>query len=365
MNHTTNAPFIIAELGTAHGGSSAKAKVLIDAAAAAGADCVKFQIVYADEILHPHTGVVPLPNGSVRLYDVFQKLTMPPSFFAALKTYAESKNLAFLATPFGFQSAAELKRLHPAFVKIASPELNYIQLLREVAAWRIPVFLSSGVSTLAGIEEALGVFEGTARHHVTLLHCVTSYPAPPSEYNLRLLATLRGVFGIPTGVSDHSMEPALVPAVAAALGAAVIEKHFCLSRGDTGLDDPVALPPQAFAAMVQAVRSSAETARLAGEKEALRALAGQYGAETVEAVLGDGVKRLSPSESANYGRTNRSVHALVDIPEGAVLTQENTAILRTEKVLRPGLPPAMWEKLIGRTARAFIPAGEGIRFEDV
>jgi sialic acid synthase SpsE len=364
-----NRPFIIAELGTSHGGSIAKAKELIDAAAFSGADCVKFQIVYADEILHPNTGIVPLPGGDTRLYDVFKKLEVPPAFFAELKGYAESKNLVFLASPFGLQSAAELKRLAPQAVKIASPELNYTQLAREIARWRIPVFLSSGVSKLADIEEAITLFdEAGARDNITLLHCVTSYPAPLADYNLRLVATLRGIFGVKTGVSDHSLEAEPVPCIAAALGAAAIEKHFCLSRDDPGLDDPIALPPAHFAAMTKAVRETAEVLRKGdahGEEKALAMLGEHYGADTVAAILGDGIKRLSLSEAANYGRTNRSIHALADIPPGTLITAKNTAPLRTEKILRPGLPPMLWKKIIGRPARAFIPSGEGVRFEDV
>ncbi|MDR1095193.1 MAG: N-acetylneuraminate synthase family protein [Spirochaetaceae bacterium] len=360
---------MIAELGTAHGGSIAKAKTLIDAAVSAGADCVKFQIVYADEILHPNTGIVPLPGGDTRLYDVFKELEVPPAFFAELKGYVESKNAGFLASAFGPQSAEELKRLHPRAVKIASPELNYTQLVREIARWRIPVFLSSGVSRLSDIEDAVALFdEAGTRDCITLLHCVTSYPAPLADCNLRLIVTLRALFGVKTGVSDHSLEAEPVPCVAAALGASAIEKHFCLSRDDPGLDDPVALPPAHFAAMTQAVRETAEIRRKGGargEEKALATLGERYGAGTVAAILGDGIKRLSPSEEANYGRTNRSIHALADIPAGTLITAKNTAPLRTEKVLRPGLPPLLWEKIIGRPARAFILSGEGVRFEDV
>jgi sialic acid synthase SpsE len=372
MTAAVSSPFIVAELGTSHGGSITKAKEMIDAAVSSGADCVKFQIVYADEILHPNTGLVPLPGGDTRLYDVFKKLEVSPAFFAELKVYAESKGLVFLASPFGPRSAAELRRLAPVLVKIASPELNYTQLIREIAQWGIPVFLSSGVSTLAGIEETLALFdEAGKRNNVTLLHCVTSYPAPLSDYNLRLLTTLRGIFGVKTGVSDHSLEPEPVPCVAAALGASAIEKHFCLSRDDPGLDDPIALPPARFADMVKAVRFTADIRRKGGdggkkgETEALAAVSERYGAGLVDAIVGDGVKRLSPSETANYGRTNRSIHALTAIPKGALITMENTAPLRTEKVLRPGLPPALWEKIAGCRTRVFIPAGEGIRLEDV
>jgi sialic acid synthase SpsE len=363
-------PFIIAELGTAHDGSISRAKALIDAAREAGADAVKFQIVYADEILHPNTGTVPLPGGDTPLYDVFKKLEVPASFFAELKEYAEARDAVFLATPFGLRSATCLKALHPAAVKIASPELNYTQLLRETVRWGIPLFLSTGVSKLGDIERALELVravedEGLLPPPSVLLHCITAYPAPASEYNLRLLSTMRSLFGVETGVSDHSLDAELVPAIAAALGAAAIEKHFCLDRADGGLDDPIALPPNDFAKMVKAVEMSAALRVQFGEEGALAELRRHYGAEAVNAALGNGVKRLAKSEEENYGRTNRSIHALVSIAAGGEFTAQNIAVLRTEKILKPGLPPFYFDKILGRRARSSIPAGEGICFEDI
>jgi sialic acid synthase SpsE len=351
-------PLIIAELGTSHGGDGGKARELVDAAAEAGAGCVKFQMVYADEILHPNTGRVKLPGGEVRLYDAFKKLETAPVFFAAMKEYAEKRGLLFLCTPFGERSAAELAALDPALFKIASPELNYTALLARIASYGKPVLLSSGVSRLGDIEDALEILRGVP---VCLLHCVTSYPAPPADYNLRSLRTLSAVFGVSVGVSDHSLDPCLVPCLALAMGGVVIEKHFCLSRTDGGLDDPIALPPTEFRRMVLAVRRAAgmESGAIAAE------LSRERGAEMVETVLGDGVKRLAASERDNYERTNRSLHALRDIAPGETIHAEAAGVLRTEKVLRPGLPPSWAGKIAGRTARQFIPAGEGIRFEDI
>jgi sialic acid synthase SpsE len=193
------------------------------------------------------------------------------------------------------------------------------------------------------------------------MHCVTSYPAPETEYNLRVLQSLSAVFGVSTGISDHSLDPELVPGLAAAMGAAAIEKHFCLSRRDPGLDDPIALPPHDFKRMTAAIRraSAIDAETFIGE------LAHERGEEFVEAVLGNGVKRLAPSEKANYERTNRSIHALRDIAQGETITADAIRVLRTEKILRPGLPPAWEDRITGRTARNFIPAGEGIRFEDI
>ncbi|GHT59336.1 spore coat protein [Spirochaetia bacterium] len=363
---------IIAELGTGHGSDPARARQIIDAAAEAGADCIKFQIVYADEILHPNTGEVVLPGGRIRLYDRFKQLEVRAEFFAELKEYVEKQGLLFLCTPFGFRSARELHDLNPELVKIASPELNFTGLLKEIAQWKLPVLLSSGVSRLADIEEAVSILnneentpqaaKGSAPGgNLCLLHCVTAYPAPETDYNLRVLGNLSRIFGISVGVSDHSLDPELIPALGTAMGAAVIEKHFCLSRDDPGLDDPIALPPAGFAQMVRAVRRAQEM----GPEETLKAYRRDRGAELVEAVLGDGIKRLAPSEKANYERTNRSIHALRDIACGETITAADIGILRTEKILRPGLPPSWEQQIIGRNARNFIPAGEGIRFEDI
>jgi sialic acid synthase SpsE len=349
---------IIAELGTGHGGSLAKARELVDAASEAGADCVKFQLVYADEILHPNTGIVPLPGGPIRLFDRFKELELPLDFFAQLKEYVESKELLFLCTPFGLRSARELRSLGARAIKIASPELNHLALIDEVASFGLPTLLSSGVSRLADIERAI---ERLPVERACLLHCVTSYPAPETDYNLRVLGSLRSVFGTAVGVSDHSMDPELVPSLAVAVGACALEKHLCLSRDDDGLDDPIALPPEDFARMVRSVR---EVSRI-GAEAALEALKLDRGADTVEAVLGDGIKRLAPSERWNYERTNRSIHALRAIAAGETIRAEDIACLRTEKVLRPGLSPEWESSVIGRRALRDIPSGEGIRFEDI
>ncbi|MDR1148808.1 MAG: N-acetylneuraminate synthase family protein [Spirochaetaceae bacterium] len=365
MNFTVNKKkynnknvLIIAEIGTAHSGDIVKARELTAAAAEAGADCVKTQIVYADEIIHPLTGLVPLPGGNTPLYEVFKKLERPPEFFAAIKEYTESKGLLFLATPFGPLGAACLKSLSPDAVKIASPELNYTQLLQTVGGWGLPALLSSGVSTLADIETALSFFD---KERVCLLHCVTAYPAPETDYNLTLIKTLGAIFGVSAGVSDHSMDACLVPSLAVASGACAVEKHFCISRNDTGLDDPIALPAADFAVMSAAIRRAEKQSPAAVIQELER----QHSAKKISLILGNGVKRLAASEAQNYTRTNRSIHALRDIRAGEILSAENCAILRTEKTLRPGMPPFMLEKISGIPARRDIPSGEGVRFEDI
>jgi len=362
-------PLIIAELGTSHGGDRAKAAEMVAAAAEAGADCVKLQMVFADEILHPNTGEVPLPGGKIRLYDRFRQLEAPPEFYAEVKERVEALGLLFLCTPFGLKSARLLKELRPKAVKIASPELNFTALLKDVAEWNLPVFLSTGVSKLGDIEEALEILMDKNRpgggasdpRPPVLLHCVTAYPAPEEDYNLRVLRGLSAIFGVSAGVSDHTLDPELVPALATTEGAVAVEKHFCLSRDDPGLDDPIALPPPDFARMVRAVRRAADS----GPEETLAVLRRERGTAKIDAVLGTGVKTLARCERENYSRTNRSLHALRDIRRGETVEAGDFAALRTEKILRPGLPPSWADLLPGRTARRFIPAGEGIRFEDV
>ena len=365
---------IIAELGTSHNGDLSKAREMVDAAFECGADCVKFQMVFADEILHPNTGEVELPTGKIRLYDRFKQLESLPEFYMEMKEYSESKGILFLCTPFGLKSAEILRNLQPKIVKIASPELNYTRLLEEVSGWDLPVLLSSGVSSLGDIERALRTLKnGRIQGHrdadgvncnktsICLLHCVTAYPAPETDYNLRVLDSLSMIFGIPVGVSDHSLDPELVPVLSIGQGAGVIEKHFCLSRSDSGLDDPIALPPILFSRMVHAVRR----AEKAGAEESLMALICERGEKLVEEILGSGVKTLAPSEEANYHRTNRSIHAMRNIKKGEIIRPEDFRVLRTEKNLKPGLDP-YWEPFIaGRIAQNFIPDGEGICFEDL
>lgn len=389
----TSLVHISAEIGTSHGGNREKARQLIDAAVAAGADSVKFQWVYAQEILHPNTGLVNLPGGAIPLYERFQQLEVPSAFFQEVRDYARSKGCQFICSPFGLQSLEELAALAPDAIKIASPELNHQPLLQRLAEIRrtqasqgqtpVPVILSSGVSTLADIERALNILadeslvtessglqtgEDNERRAdlqgITLLHCITAYPAPAEEYNLRVLQNLAGIFGVEVGVSDHSLDPQLVPVLAAACGARFIEKHITLSRETDGLDDPVALEPQQFAQMVAQVRRMERPIRnygcQCGSSLIIEEMEEKYGRETVQAVLGTGIKRLAPAEQANYGRTNRSIHVLRDMKQGELLTEDTIAILRTEKVLNPGLAPEHLPTITGAVLKRNIEAGQGV-----
>lgn len=360
-------PLIVAEIGTAHLGSLDRAHSLIDSVASTGADAVKFQWVYADEILHPKTGLVTLPGGATPLFDVFRSLECPVAFYKDCCDYAHKKNLKFICSPFGQRSLRELLSISPDALKIASPELNFTQLLREVALTRgnTPLILSSGVSKLSDIEHALEI---VGVGNITLLHCVTSYPAPAEDYNLTLIKTLRAIFGVPLGVSDHSREVELVPILSTLFGAVAIEKHITLSNDSSGLDDKIALNVDEFSFMVHSVRQTVAALNRYGADRAqdltINQLKEKYSKDLINAVIGSGVKTLGKSEISNYGRTNRSIHYLHDMKAGDEVTARDVGVLRTEKVLTPGLPPDNLTFILGHHLTRDISAGDGAAFGD-
>ena len=367
---------IIAEIGTSHEGSLEKARLLVDAAADSGADAIKFQWVYADEILHPKTGIVHLPTGDIPLYERFRQLECPVDFYRQMIDYVHSKGCKFCCSPFGLRSLKELLSLNPDILKVASPELNHYPMLKAIAAYRkqqkengepmIPVVLSSGVSRMEDIKKAVDIV-GT--EGVSLLHCITSYPAPESEYNLKVISTLKDNFGIECGVSDHSLDPVLVPVLSVACGGTVIEKHITLSRQTMGLDDPVALEPEPFALMVHVVHQTEATLRHYGKdvglERTIEQLSEQFGKEKVLAVMGDGIKKLAPAEEANYGRTNRSLHYMRAMKKGEVIGADDVAVLRTEKILTPGISPEYLDEVIGKTLACDVEDGQGVQKEEL
>ena len=393
---------VIAEIGTSHEGSLEKAKRLIDAAKEAEADAVKFQWVIADEILHPKTGFVDLPTGRIPLYERFKQLECPPDFYAKSLEYARSLGLKWICSPFGLKSLELLLELRPDAVKIASPELNHFPMLRALAAARktdgelksddelksdgepksdegresneaafpapaaVPVIVSSGVSKQSDIEAALAIL---GKSGVSLLHCVTSYPAPEEEYNVRLIAALKKDFGVETGLSDHSLDPVLVPCLAASQGATFFEKHITLSKKTSGLDDPVALEPEQFLQMTRALKQCRAAINRYGPErggqEIIKQMEEQYGSERVQKVLGSGIKALAPAEEKNYGRTNRSLHYMKAFEAGHVLAAKDIGVLRTEKVLTPGLSPALYESVVGKKLCRAVQDGAGVAWKDI
>ncbi len=348
-----NPVFIIGEIGTSHDGDLKKGEELIIAAREAGVDCVKFQYVIAEEIIHPDTGTVSLPGGEIALYERFLRLEKDPDFYLELKRVAEKNNLIFLCTPFGTGSAENLKNIGVRGFKIASPELNHYPLLESIEEY--PVILSSGVSTLGDIEKAIA----RTSENTVLLHCITSYPAPEEEYNLGVIPSLSAIFGLPTGVSDHSKDPILVPVITTALGGSVIEKHMTLSRKGNGLDDPIALVPDELKTMCSEVRAAEKRS----PEETFSFLYDTYGRSRIDTITGSGIKKLAPSETGNYRTTNRSIMATADIKKGELFTENNIALLRSEKQLSPGLGPELYTQILKRSAADQISSGTGITWD--
>jgi N-acetylneuraminate synthase len=348
---------IIAEIGTAHAGDLPRAFQLIDTAAEAGAECIKFQTVIADEILHPLTGGVTLPGGKVSLYQRFKELERDVAFYRRLKSHTEQRGCLFLSSVFGPQGLRLLQSLGVQAHKVASPELNHLPLLEEIAATGLPVFLSTGVSTLADIERAVAVFSSNA----VVLHCITAYPAPEEEYNLRVLGALAERFRLPVGLSDHTLDPVLVPALGVASGARVVEKHFTLNRAGEGLDDAIALDAADFARMTAAIRQAEQD----GAEETVRRMSRSFGPDRVQKILGNGIKELAPSERDHYATTNRSIHARTDLAAGECLSADQVCIVRSEKNLSVGLWPKYLPCIVGRRLRRSVASGQGIVWADL
>lgn len=381
---------IVAEIGTSHCADIVKAKEMIFAACESGADIIKFQWVYADEILHSLTGFVNLPTGKIPLYDRFKELEVKADFFSECLEYTHKCKASFLCSPFGLKSLEELISIKPDMIKIASPELNHIPLLKKTCelAKDIPLVISSGVSKLSDIEKALNtLYEGSMKkENITLLHCSTFYPTPAEEYNVKVIKNLSAIFGIKCGISDHSRDPVLVPVLSTICGATMIEKHFTLSNDTEGLDDPVALNAENFSLMTHAVRQTeAVINRFKKEDTALnggnlkdedflitekafnytiKTLCNEYSEKTIKACLGDGIKKLAESEKENYGRTNRSLHYTQNLKKGQTVTEKDIAVLRTEKLLTPGLHPENYDTVIGAKLSKDVESGQGVQWKD-
>lgn len=355
---------IIAEIGTSHGNNFDKAKQLIDASITAGATAVKFQWVYADEILHPNTGSVKLPTGSITLYNRFKELENTPDFYNNLKEYANKQGTKFICSPFGLKSLEQLYQINPAAIKIASPELNHFPLLKKLVELEkkntVPIILSSGVAKIADIEKALTILSPIDKKNISLLHCVTSYPAPETDYNLRVLPNLKNIFDITVGVSDHSLHPFLIPLLSVLQGGTIIEKHITLSKTTEGLDDPVALTIPQFKKMTEKIKEFQQNS----QETMYQSLYEEFGIANIEKILGTGEKKLAESEKNNYSRTNRSLHYLHNLPKGHKISEQDIAILRTEKILSVGLTPDFYEILLGKTLTKNVNNGDGVQLED-
>lgn len=352
--------FVIAEAGSNHDGRLDQARELIDVAAHAGADAIKFQLFTAEHLYPSNCGIVGTPSGEEDFFALLQRLELPPEWLPDLQVHCARRGILLLFSVFDPDSARAAAQYSPAF-KIASPELTHLELLQEVARYRRTVILSTGMSNLGEIEESLGALRSGGAAGVALLHCVTAYPAPVSDCNLEVIPALAAAFGIPVGWSDHTLDPTVAPQVAVALGACIVEKHFTLSRRLSGPDHPFAIEPAELGSMVELIHdldSRPLEARIEKVADAI-------GAELVEELRGRPVKRVADSEALLAAVDRRSLHALQDIPAGDLLSESNVAVLRGERNLRPGLHPRHWIQLRGVRATRSIRQGDGVVWDDV
>ena len=328
--------FVIAEIGINHDGSLNQAHKLIDAAAVCGADAVKFQTFRADRLMIPSRDrLAQQGDGGESAYQLFRRLELSWEDHEKLKRHADECDVVFLSTPFDEESADFLDHLGVPAFKIASADINHFPLLSHVGSKGKPVLLSTGMAFLNEVAEAIWTLKSSGAKEIMLLHCVSSYPAPPESLNLRAMQTLQDYFDLPVGFSDHTSGILLAP-VAVAIGAIIIEKHFTLDKRADGPDHKLSLNPDEFKLLIQSLRD-------------------------VEASLGDGRKRPADVEEENRQLSRRSIVAAVDIRAYESISTWMLAIKRPGS----GLEPRHLQKVIGMKARHNISKDTVLQWEDL
>ncbi|PYM54958.1 MAG: N-acetylneuraminate synthase [Candidatus Rokuibacteriota bacterium] len=329
--------FIVAEAGVNHNGDPALARRLVDAAAESGADAVKFQTFRVDALLTrgaPKAGYqVETTGAGESQREMLARLELATAVLAELKDRAATRGLTFFSAPFDEESADVLDRLGVALFKVPSGEITNLPLLRHLASKGRPIILSTGMSSLDEVEHAVAAIRAAGNPPLAVLHCLSAYPAPAAEVNLRAMDALGASCSCPVGFSDHTLGIEIAVA-AAARGAVIIEKHLTLDKTLPGPDHRASLDPVEFAAMVRAIRA-------------------------VESALGDGTKRPMPSELDTRRVARKSLVAARALRAGARLGVGDVLIKRPGT----GISPADLDKAIGRPLARDIAADEVIGWE--
>lgn len=323
MPHT----LIIAEAGVNHNGSIHLAKQLIDVAADAGVDMVKFQTFKTENLVSRTAPKAVyqqknLPDGDVSQSSMLKKLELSPAQHLELIEYCNCRGVRFFSTAFDLDSIDFLGNLHVGLWKIPSGEITNYPYIKRIASYSEPIILSTGMSTMDEVKEAVQVLLkfGVERSQITILHCNTEYPTPMQDVNLRAMQTLHFEFGVNVGYSDHT-RGIEVPIAAVALGATVIEKHFTLDRTMKGPDHKASLEPGELKSMVRAIRN-------------------------IEHALGSSEKKVSESEQKNIIIARKSIVAALDIKAGETFTERNITVKRPGN----GISPMYWDDVIGKQA---------------
>jgi len=321
-----NKTYIIAEAGVNHNGSLETAYRLIDAAKNSGADAVKFQSFKADSLVSKKAEKAEYQklttSSNESQYEMIKKLELSLEDHHKLIDYCLKKEIQFLSSPFDLDSIDLLNDLGLEIFKIPSGEIINLPYLRKIGKFNKNVILSTGMSDLGEIEDAINILieNGTDREKITVLQCNTEYPTPYEDVNLKVMLTIKNAFNVKVGYSDHT-KGIEVPIAAVALGAEVIEKHFTLDRHMEGPDHKASLEPNELKQMVESIRN-------------------------IEKALGDGIKKPSKSELKNKPIARKSLVALKRIEKGELFTENNLGIKRPGN----GISPMRWDEVIGKKA---------------
>lgn len=320
---------IIAEAGVNHNGSMENAFRLVDAAADAGVDYIKFQTFKAEKLVSSSAKkaeyqVQNTRNAEETQLQMLQKLELSQEQHAQLIAYCHKKNIQFFSTAFDLDSLAYLHEVGLKMVKIPSGEITNLPYLRKAARLFRQVILSTGMTTISEIKDAVTVFTeaGIPKENITILHCNTEYPTPMDDVNLKAMLHIQEVFGTEIGYSDHTLGIE-VPIAAVALGASLIEKHFTLDKNMEGPDHKASMEPDELKAMVSAIRN------------------------IERALSGSGLKEVSPSERKNIAIARKSIVATKEIHKGELFTEDNIGVKRPGT----GISPMKWDEVIGRVSQ--------------
>lgn len=332
--------FIVAEAGVNHNGDINLAHRLIDAAAGAGADAVKFQSFVTEELVTPGTQKagyqVETTGKEGGQYEMLKVLELSADQQTELKAHCDRTGLIYLCTPYENTSLDNLDRIGIAAFKVASTDTTNIPFLRYMAGKGRPVVLSTGMSTLGEVEQAVEALKaGGLEDKIIIVHCLAEYPAPPDEANLRAILTLQQAFACPVGFSDHTPGIGVSPWAVAA-GACLIEKHFTLDHSLAGPDHRASLEPLELIALVKTLRE-------------------------LEAALGDGIKRIMPSELGNKKVMQKSLVARRAIKAGEIINTEDLTCRRPAV----GLAPSWFGRVVGKRAAAAIAKDEILTLSSV
>jgi N,N'-diacetyllegionaminate synthase len=334
---------IIAEAGVNHNGDLEKALELIDYAAAAGADYVKFQTFKADKLVNTKARkadyqIKNMQGESDTQYEMLKKLEMGDDWYTVLMDRCNKKGIHFLSTGFDVDSIDFLNKLEIPFYKIPSGELTNKPYLQHIARKGKDIILSTGMANLQEVKDAVEVIEneGIKRENIIVLHCNTEYPTPMEDVNLLAMNQMASELGVKVGYSDHTLGIE-VPIAAVALGACVIEKHFTIDRTLPGPDHAASLEPDELKAMVIGIRN------------------------IEKAIGGSGIKEPSESEKKNIAIARKSIHVNKSLPKGSIIGEDDIIALRPGD----GISPMHVEQVVGKELRKDVESFHKLSLEDL